>query len=730
VGVQTNRSATEAAKFAFALESFRAEFRRPDVLALLMDARVEGNVSEAKNRADEEFERRRAVQLRPPILVGDERYAREVSKRGTAINAETITNSTKTFVAYIPEAYKPREVKWTKSSGVGTISVSGDKVVFQAGPTPGEAVLVATSVADPSRKAVVTIAVSPEPVPSGDILVAERAQANQKDKRANALVLHLRTKDKVSFQAFVPADFRSRDVSWTKMEGGGTLRSRGDSADFEAPDKAGEVQIVVRSGAYSGKIATIRIEVSAPPPPPAKPEPIKEIEKVQVEDPPPSVKLLRIEPQPEIDPKTKLPVVKTHDVKFVLKVESAHLDTLEIIPRVISVPEEGAKDLRTWRGDPHQGPRSSTVEVPIKVFEGKNKIVFVVRHIGSAGTDVKGEDLVVDLKAETPMVEPEKLPNLYLLTVGVGEYKEPYWNTLKYADRDANRMAEVFEAQKGGPLYDKVFVTKLTNEVATRERILKAFSDIQSQATDNDVVIVHLSGHGRAIESLDPTKGNQREFLFLPYDYNEGIGGAESLSTAISWADVLRRMSSIRGRARVLFADACRSEGAEAKADETKAAALDDTPVSEFSVLPLYSSTRHEESFESQALEMGVFTYLVAEVIAGNGQSIAREPVRGTSPRRPTLWDVKVLVGAAILKHLPDEVLLSGKSQTPYLAAVDAVAKGLVLAQHDRIAKAVVQMDLLLKWGLLLRGPSAARLRFNHVFPRTLFRSPQLRQFS
>lgn len=715
VGVQTNRSATEAAKFAFALESFRAEFHRPDVLALLMDARVEGNVSEAKNRADEEFERRRAVQLRPPILVGDERYAREVSKRGTAINAETITNSTKTFVAYIPEAYKPREVKWTKSSGVGTISVSGDKVVFQAGPTPGEAVLVATSVADPSRKAVVTIAVSPEPVPSGDILVAERAQANQKDKRANALVLHLRTKDKVSFLAFVPSDFRTRDVSWTKSEGGGTLRSRGDSADFEAPDKAGEVQIVVRSGAYSGKIATIRIEVSAPPPPPAKPEPIKEIEKVQVEDPPPSVKLLRIEPQPEVDPKTKLPVVKTHDVKFVLQVESAHLDTLELIPEVVSVPDEGSKDLQTYSGAPRTGFQSATVEVPIKVFEGKNKVVFVVRHIGSAGTYVMGDRLIVDLKAETPVVEPEKRPNLYLLTVGVGRYKEPYWDSLRYADRDAERMAQVFDAQKGGPLYDKVFVTKLTNEDATRERILKAFSEIQSQATDNDMIVVHLSGHGKAVPSLNKAAGNQNDFVFLPFDYNEGIGGAESLNTAIRWADVFGRMSSIRGRARVLFADACRSEGAEAKADETKTPAMVGTPVSEFSVLPLYSSTRHEESFESNELQMGVFSFMVAQALEGYGGLRPDEISAANRSRRPlvTLFDVKREVARAIDDYLPEEIRAK-KSQTPYLGAGDLIAGQVTLAKYTQLVSSILWADFLAKWGPPLRRSAAARPRFGH----------------
>ncbi|MCL4283869.1 MAG: caspase family protein [Fimbriimonadaceae bacterium] len=710
VGVQTNRSATEAAKFAFALESFRAEFHRPDVLALLMDARVEGNVSEAKNRADEEFERRRAVQLRPPILVGDERYAREVSKRGTAINSETITNSTKTFVAYIPEAYKPREVKWTKSSGVGTISVSGDKVVFQAGPTPGEAVLIATSVADPSRKAVVTIAVSPEPVPSGDILVAERAQANQKDKRANALVLHLRTKDKVSFQAFVPADFRSRDVSWTKSEGGGTLRSRGDSADFEAPDKAGEVQIVVRSGAYSGKIATIRIEVSPPPPPPAKPEPIKEIEKVQVEDPPPSVKLLRIEPQPEIDPKTKLPVVKTHDVKFVLQVESAHLDTLELIPEVVSVPDEGSKDLQTYSGAPRTGFQSATVEVPIKVFEGKNKVVFVVRHIGSAGTYVMGDRLIVDLKADTPVVEPEKRPNLYLLTVGVGRYKEPLFDTLRFADRDAERIAEVFKAQEGGSLYDKVFVTKLTNEEATRENILNAFVELRTRATDSDVIVVHMSGHGKAVPSLEKTAGNQNVFVFLPYDYNEGIGGADSLKTAVPWTTVLQEMRTLRGKSRILFADACRSGGA-AKED---AAVLNgsQTAIGSFSVAQILSCNSGQLSYENPDLQMGVFSYMVSESIAGYGAGLeSKRPFSRDVPRSPIVTLARVFNDLTdnIKGFLPREVIEAESRQTPMMDFLEAEAKRVTLAQYATVLARALRVEVSYKWGISVLESSRAK---------------------
>lgn len=703
VGVQTNRSATESAKFSFALESFRAEFHRPDVLALLLDARVEGNVAEAKNRADEEFERRRAVQLRPPILVGDEQHARDVNKRGAAINSETITNSTKTFVAYIPEAYKPREVKWTKSSGVGTISVSGDKVVFQSGPTPGVAELVATSVADPTRKAVVTIAVSPEPVPPGDILVAERGQANQKDKRSNALVMHLRTKDKASFQAFVPAEFRTRDVTWTKTEGGGTLRSRGDSADYEAPDRAGEVKIHIESSAHKGKIATIRIEVSVPPPPPPKPVPVKEIEKVQVEDPPPSVKLLRIEPQPDIDPKSKLPLVKTLDVKFILQVESAHLDTLELIPEVVSIPEEGSKDLQTYSGAPQKGLQSATVEVPIKVFEGKNKAVFVVRHIGSAGTYVTGDRLIVELKAETPVVEPEKRPNLYVLTVGVGRYKEPLYDTLRFADRDAERIAEVFKAQEDGPLYDKVFVTKLTNEEATRDRILKAFGELRSQATDTDVIVVHMSGHGKAVPSLEKTAGNQYVFVFLPYDYNEGIGGEDSLKTAVPWNVVLQEMRTLRGKSRILFADACRSGGA-AKED---AAVLNDSKkaIGSLSVAQILSCNSGQLSYENPDLQMGVFSYMVAESVAGYGAGLeSKRPFSRDVPRIPIVTLARVFndLSDNIKGFLPREVIEADSRQTPMMDFLEAEAKRVTLAQYAAALAQALRADILLKWGIPL----------------------------
>lgn len=106
-----------------------------------------------------------------------------------------------------------------------------------------------------------------------------------------------------------------------------------------------------------------------------------------------------------------------------------------------------------------------------------------------------------------------------------------------------------------------MFVTKLTNEEATRENILNAFVELRTRATDSDVIVVHMSGHGKAVPSLEKTAGNQNVFVFLPYDYNEGIGGADSLKTAVPWTTVLQEMRTLRGKSRILFADACRSGG-------------------------------------------------------------------------------------------------------------------------------------------------------------------------
>ena len=83
---------------------------------------------------------------------------------------------------------------------------------------------------------------------------------------------------------------------------------------------------------------------------------------------------------------------------------------------------------------------------------------------------------------------------LWVLSIGVSKYADSSIN-LKYADHDAEAIARILETQRGR-LFREVYTKVIVNEQATREAILKAMKRFLGQASQNDVVLIFLAGHG------------------------------------------------------------------------------------------------------------------------------------------------------------------------------------------------------------------------------------------
>ncbi|HZU37354.1 MAG TPA: caspase family protein, partial [Gemmataceae bacterium] len=129
--------------------------------------------------------------------------------------------------------------------------------------------------------------------------------------------------------------------------------------------------------------------------------------------------------------------------------------------------------------------------------------------------------------------DPDRKPNLYLLTVGVSQCKQAQYD-LDYADNDAEGLAEAFKAQKG-QVFTRVYGGEaLTNEQATRETIihkLEALAKQAAHARPDDVMIIALAGHGLMY--------NHRDFYFVPYNFDGNI------ASGVSWYDVRTPLSQV-----------------------------------------------------------------------------------------------------------------------------------------------------------------------------------------
>jgi uncharacterized caspase-like protein len=98
---------------------------------------------------------------------------------------------------------------------------------------------------------------------------------------------------------------------------------------------------------------------------------------------------------------------------------------------------------------------------------------------------------------------------LWVLAIGVSQYADSRLN-LQYADYDAQKIAQALQTQQGR-LFREVYTQVLANERATREEILKAMSTFLGQASQEDVVVIFLAGHGLQ----DRQTGT---YYFVPHD--------------------------------------------------------------------------------------------------------------------------------------------------------------------------------------------------------------------
>ena len=130
----------------------------------------------------------------------------------------------------------------------------------------------------------------------------------------------------------------------------------------------------------------------------------------------------------------------------------------------------------------------------------------------------------------------------HALVIGINAYASA--PPLRHARSDAEGIADALEAHG----FPKANVTRLLDEDATRDAVLRAYHGLAATG-ENDRVVVAFAGHGITVP------GRKREAWYLvPADGNPGI-----LSTLISWADLVGGSDLITAKHMLFIMDACYS---------------------------------------------------------------------------------------------------------------------------------------------------------------------------
>ena len=202
------------------------------------------------------------------------------------------------------------------------------------------------------------------------------------------------------------------------------------------------------------------------------------------------------------------------------------VDRIDVLADGVPVPATGFE-------------RTTSAEAQGKVvatLPRKDTKVSLVAHSGDLTS------APVTVKLEYYGRSPAELlrPKLYALLVGVTAYRNPDYNNIFYGAHDADELAKALLAQKGG-LYADVQV-KIVDDPnkpdadPTRSNVEDGLYWLQHAATNRDLAVIFLSGHG----FLDP----KQKFWFLTREADT----QRLRTTAISNDDLLDLIASIPAR--------------------------------------------------------------------------------------------------------------------------------------------------------------------------------------
>jgi uncharacterized caspase-like protein len=189
------------------------------------------------------------------------------------------------------------------------------------------------------------------------------------------------------------------------------------------------------------------------------------------------------------------------------------------------------------------------------------------------------------------------------VTIGVNRYRDSRFN-LDYGVPDALAILRQLDRASSG-VFNRTIAYQLTDEAATRAKILEVLTALQSLPPD-DVLVVYLAGHGEIV-------GN--EWYLLPQDFVFSPQGIQQ--TGIS-ATQLEQLLSRAGPQRVLvMIDSCKSGGGI----DTLATSMDRRMLHAVGrntgVAMLASARRDQLAAEIPRLGHGAFTYVVLEGLSG-----------------------------------------------------------------------------------------------------------------
>jgi hypothetical protein len=246
------------------------------------------------------------------------------------------------------------------------------------------------------------------------------------------------------------------------------------------------------------------------------------------------------------------------DLSFTAKLPQASIENLKISGKnaafraAFSDASSGLKMYNVYVNDvPLYGAngkdisgKSKTINETIELTHGKNKIE--VSCINDKGAESYRALAYADYNKPVT-------GDLYYIGFGVSKYKDNLLD-LKYADKDARDLAEMYSSMKNG--YKNVIVKTYLNEEVTVENIKQA-KDLLKNAKPDDTFVLFIAGHGMHDTDKEAT------YYYLTHNADrDNISG-----TCANFDLIEDLMQGIAPRNKLFLMDTCESGEIEEAAE-------------------------------------------------------------------------------------------------------------------------------------------------------------------
>jgi hypothetical protein len=236
--------------------------------------------------------------------------------------------------------------------------------------------------------------------------------------------------------------------------------------------------------------------------------------------------------------------------------------------------------------------------------------------------EYKSRSLDIEVLAEGE----KKTPNLYMLLIGVNEYKDPSMN-LRFPVKDARAFGKALNCCAEGLLgAERVFVYHVQNSINSeavfttpeREGVIKALQEISRKATTSDILLIFFAGHG-------VMHGADGSFTFLTSDASRDSRIGISTSDLALWLNP-EGPFKMKPNKTILIYDACNSGQAAKDLFATLSRDDDETErIRQISDLGdksglfiLAASAPNQSAYETPSIGNGLLTYSLLYTLKNN----------------------------------------------------------------------------------------------------------------